>query len=70
MHEPVLAERVQIAVGSLDEPNRIKIDDHVWTEQQIAWFQIADTLPRFLASSAAVPTSAKQPAIGPPTSEA
>jgi hypothetical protein len=58
MHEDVLADRVQIAVGSLDEPARVRIDDHVWTEQQIPWFQVADDLPRFAQSSTAVPTRA------------
>jgi hypothetical protein len=58
MHEDVLADRVQITVGSLDEPARVRIDDHVWTEQQIPWFQVADDLPRFAQSSTAVPTRA------------
>src|SRR5262252_3577427 len=30
MHEEVLADRMLIAVGSLDEPGRARIDDHVW----------------------------------------
>ncbi|HEU5295477.1 MAG TPA: GFA family protein [Burkholderiaceae bacterium] len=58
MHEEVLADRVQIAVGSLDQPQRVGIDDHVWTREQIPWFQVADRLPRFAASSSAVPTRA------------
>ena len=58
MHEDVLADRVQIAVGSLDQPERVRIDDHVWTEMQLPWFQIADQLPRFAQSSSAVPTKA------------
>lgn len=64
MHESILADRVQIAAGSLDKPNRIKIDDHVWTEHQIAWFKVSDHLPRFLASSNAVPTDVTQPVPG------
>jgi hypothetical protein len=59
MHEQVLADRVQITVGSLDEPDRVRIDDHVWTEDSIAWFEIADELPRFKRSSSAVPTRAE-----------
>ena len=58
MHESVLADRVQIAVGSLDEPSRVHIDDHVWTEQAIEWFHIADELPRFAHSSTAVVSEA------------
>ena len=58
MHEDILRDRVQVAVGSLDEPERVRIDDHVWTEQQLPWFQITDELPRFPRSSSAVPTRA------------
>jgi hypothetical protein len=58
MHEPVIADRVQIVVGSLDEPDRVRIDDHVWTEDSISWFEVSDELPRFKRSSSAVPTRA------------
>lgn len=58
MREAVLGDRVQVCVGSLDAPERVRIDDHVWTQQQIAWFRIDDALPRFAGSSTAVPTQA------------
>lgn len=58
MHESVLSDRVQITVGSLDQPERVRIDDHVWTAQQIPWFEVADSLPRFANSSSAVPSDA------------
>jgi hypothetical protein len=58
MHEEVLADRVQIAVGSLDDPARVRIDDHVWTKDRIPWFDVADNLPRFSTSSSAVETKA------------
>lgn len=58
MREDVLSDRVQVCVGSLDEPNRVRIDDHVWTSQKIAWFEIDDRLPRFPQSSTAVPSKA------------
>jgi len=61
MHEEVIADRMQIAAGSLDDPDRVKIDDHVWTREQLSWFQIDDRLPRFAASSSAVATKAPQP---------
>ncbi len=54
MHEEVLGDRVQVTVGSLDEPDRVKIDDHVWTEAQISWFDVKDELLRFSESSPAV----------------
>jgi len=58
MHEEVLGDRVQVALGSLDEPGRVRPDDHVWTQDQLPWFEIADQLRRFKRSSAAVPTKA------------
>jgi hypothetical protein len=58
MHEEVLANRVQICVGSLDNAERVRIDDHVWVEQRISWFDVKDDLPRFPRSSAAVPSKA------------
>jgi hypothetical protein len=58
MHEQVLADRVQVTVGSLDQPQRVQPDDHVWTQDQLPWFEIDDQLPRFRQSSSAVPTDA------------
>lgn len=58
MREAVLADRVQICAGSLDEPGRIRIQDHVWTRSQLPWFEIQDDLPRFPHSSSAVPSKA------------
>lgn len=56
MHEEVLENRVQVAVGSLDEPDRVQCNDHVWTEDQVSWFEVKDDLPRFSQSSSAVPS--------------
>ncbi|MDG2516815.1 GFA family protein [Lysobacter soli] len=58
MREAVLADRVQVCVGSLDEPDRVRIDDHVWTRSRIAWFDTRDTLQRFSRSSTAVASQA------------
>ena len=43
MYEDVLPDRVQIAVGSLDDPDRVHIDDHVWTREQIADWLTAES---------------------------
>ena len=58
MHEEVLADRVQVTVGSLDEPQRVRPDDHVWTQDALPWFRIDDDLRRFPQSSSSVPTKA------------
>lgn len=54
MREDVLADRVQVCIGSLDEPERARIDDHVWTRSRVPWFNTDDGLPRFAGSSTAV----------------
>lgn len=61
MHEEVLEDRVQVALGSLDEPGQVKVDDHVWTQEKIPWLEIEDKLPRFPTSSTAVPSKASEP---------
>ncbi|KRC00060.1 hypothetical protein ASE26_23800 [Duganella sp. Root198D2] len=58
MREEVLSDRVQVCAGSLDEPARVKIQDHVWTSSQVSWCDIHDDLPRFAESSSAVPSKA------------
>jgi len=58
MHEEILADRVQIALGSLDDPAAVTPDDHVWTKSRISWFETRDELPRFPESSSAVPSKA------------
>lgn len=59
MHEEVLADRIQIATGSLDQPERVHPDDHVWVQSQIPWLTIADNAPKFERSSSAVPSEAE-----------
>ena len=59
MHEEVLEDRVQVTLGSLDEPARAKIDDHVWTDDRVAWFEVEDDLPRYPRKSPAVPSKAR-----------
>ncbi len=58
MHETVLNDRVQVTLGSLDQPENVRPDDHVWTESQLVWLHIDDDLPRFPRSSSAVPSRA------------
>jgi len=58
MHEHVLGDRVQVTLGSLDEPQRVSLDDHVWTQEQLSWFELKDSLPRFPQGSSAVPSKA------------
>ena len=60
MYETVLDDRVQVTLGSLDRPENARPDDHVWTEEQLAWLHIDDDLPRFPRMSPAVPSRAAE----------
>jgi hypothetical protein len=58
MREAVLADRAQVSLGSLDRPDLIRPDDHVWTRSQLPWLEVVDDLPRFSTISDAVPSDA------------
>jgi len=64
MHEAVLADRVQVSLGSLDRPDLVRPDDHVWTSQQLPWLELVDDRPRFATVSDAVPSRALDDADG------
>ena len=59
MHEEVLGDRVQVTLGSLDHPEWVRPQDHVWVRSRISWFDVADDLPRFERSSNAVASKAE-----------
>jgi hypothetical protein len=58
MREEVLSNVIQVCIGTLDEPDRVRLNDHVWTRSRIAWFDTTDSLPRFEKSSSAVASKA------------
>ena len=58
MHEDVLDDRVQVTLGSLDRPEGVRPQDHVWHGSRVPWLRIEDDLPRFEQISAAVPSRA------------
>jgi hypothetical protein len=60
MHEDVLADRVQVTLGSLDDPGAVKMDDHVWAKERVSWFEVDDELPRFRRIGTAVPSQASE----------
>ncbi|MCH7707979.1 MAG: GFA family protein [Myxococcales bacterium] len=41
------ATRVDLNVGSLDQPDSFAPQYHIWTESRIPWFETADELPRY-----------------------
>jgi GNAT superfamily N-acetyltransferase len=42
---------IDVTVGSLDEPNALSPDAHIWTSSQLTWLRIEDDLPRHAAAA-------------------
>ena len=40
-------DEVHLLAGALDEPNEAQPTAHVFSEEQLAWFETADQLPRY-----------------------
>ena len=38
---------LDVTVASLDEPAAVPPSHHIWTSSRIAWFELADDLPRY-----------------------
>lgn len=38
--------QVDVAAGSLDDPEAITPTDHIWTSSQLSWLTLGDRLPR------------------------
>ena len=39
-------DSLDVTLASLDDPAGIGPGDHIWTSSRIAWFEVADDLPR------------------------
>ncbi len=39
-------DTIDVSVGSFDDPNAVKPDDHVWVSDRIGWLSIDDGLPQ------------------------
>jgi hypothetical protein len=40
-------DEVDLLAGALDDPNQARPTAHLFTEEQLAWFESADELPRY-----------------------
>ena len=40
-------EVVDVSLPTLDQPERVEPEYHIWTASRLPWFEIADSLPRF-----------------------
>jgi hypothetical protein len=40
-------DMIDVTAGSLDRPEEITPQDHLWTESAVPWLKLADNLPRY-----------------------
>ena len=52
--------RVDLNMGSLDDPAALAPQYHIWTQSRIPWFDTADTLPRHADEGPDAPTDAER----------
>ena len=46
--ERLSAGTIGIALGSLDEPDRFRPAEHIWTSRRLAWIDLDDDFPQWL----------------------
>ena len=42
-----LLDSIDVTLGSMDDPEKIKPEDHTWTESRISWIVLSDHLPAY-----------------------
>jgi len=40
-------DSLDVTLASLDDPTGVRPGHHIWTSSRIAWFEVADDLPRY-----------------------
>ena len=40
-------ESIDLTVGSMDDPEQVTPQDHLWTKRQLSWVRLCDDLPRY-----------------------
>ena len=40
-------DHLDVTLASLDDPDAVRPTHHIWTSSRIAWFEVADDLPRY-----------------------
>lgn len=59
---------IEIYIGAMAEPDRYPAVKHVYYDERVSWFDIADHLPRYISGNRETPVS-REPAF-PPESKA
>jgi hypothetical protein len=38
---------IDVTLGSMDDPEAVRPQDHTWTESQLSWISLGDELPKY-----------------------
>jgi hypothetical protein len=66
-HHESRAAEIDVALATLDEPERLAPRAHLWVADKLPWVTIGDGLPQFAAGSSGTPLTAT-PLAGTPRS--
>jgi hypothetical protein len=42
-----LPDSIDVTLGSMDDPEQLKPEDHTWTESKLSWIVLGDHLPSY-----------------------
>jgi hypothetical protein len=42
-----LPDSIDVTVGSMDDPEALRPEDHTWTESRLSWISLGDELPAY-----------------------
>jgi hypothetical protein len=42
-----LPDTIDVTLGSMDDPDQLRPEDHTWTESRLSWIVLADGLPAY-----------------------
>jgi hypothetical protein len=40
-----LPHAIDVTLGSMDDPEQIRPEDHTWSESRLSWIELGDQLP-------------------------
>ena len=46
-------ETLDVTIGSLDDPESMALEDHIWTSEGLSWMQVDDGRPHFRTTRSA-----------------
>ncbi len=47
LYSEAFPDEIYVSICSLDDPEALEPEVHIWTSNKLAWFETADALPRY-----------------------